>query len=873
MKPSDLTNHPRALRPQCLQLRALAMAALVALAAPARAGIITIYQQSFDTDTTDLLTDCGFSMWENASWTPAPKVESGVAVWDGGPGGPVGYDFKMWTAIPSSFTYDWSQPLTYSIDIGSQSGGGGQSYGIFLGTSAQPANAGVSYNFMWPSGGGGSFFGSGSAGDPRIHNDTNPDVTAGTTLFTVALTVRQNAGDTGKFDYRVTVNGTAQTTVAGSLPSGVTQDGDWYVGLSKATYGIDGADPFRSLGIRADGLGYNSYLDNMKLETVSTKEATTTTLEALPSPSVAGQSVTFTATVKDSESNNIPTGAGTVEFKSNIGGILIAAAPIENGVATYSTSALIAGAHKITATYWGNSTYEGSASSELTQTVNPAGAGAGTIYQQSFGTDTTDLLPEYGFSMWETASWTPAPKVVGGVAVWDGGPTGPVGYDLNMWTAIPSSFTYDWSQPLTYSIDIGSQSNGGGQSYGLLMTPATSLPAAAGLSYNFYWPSGGGGSFFGAGDANNNGTRISNDTNPDVTAGTTRFTVAFTVRQNAGDAGKFDYRVAVNGTAQTTVTSVLPLGVTQDGDWYVGLSKATYGINGADPFRSLGIRADGLGYNSYFDNLKLEIASAKLATSTTLGSSAPSSYIDDLVTFTATVKVGEVNVPTGAGTVEFKSDIDGVLDAAATITDGVATCPTRLLSFGPHTITATYSGDSTHLGSSTTLSHSVIRTAFGTWANTNITVKQSGADATSMGDPDGDGSNNLTEYAFGGDPLSGSDNAKVFSQFKERDISPNGKELILTVAVLADTPALEFAAEGNSLTATSTSGGITYRIEGSNNLVFPGGPEGQVSELIPAEATTAMVNVLPASGYVYRSFVLSAGGTPAKGFLRAVVTK
>jgi autotransporter-associated beta strand protein len=156
---------------------------------------------------------------------------------------------------------------------------------------------------------------------------------------------------------------------------------------------------------------------------------------------------------------------------------------------------------------------------------------------------------------------------------------------------------------------------------------------------------------------------------------------------------------------------------------------------------------------------------------------------------------------------------------------------------------------------------------FDSWARTNITLKQEGADATPTGDPDGDGSNNLSEFAFGGDPLSGSDNGKVFSQFKMRDLSPNGTELVLTVAVLTDTSET-FVADGNSMIGTSTTGGITYRIEGSNDLNFSNVQVGQVA----AEPTTAMNNVLPA-GYAYRSFVLAPGGTPAKGFLRAVVVK
>lgn len=232
----------------------------------------TIYSQSFDTDTSDLLTGYGYSQYKSSTNAVGnPRVENGVAVWTGGASGVIGYDYKLYRNI-SDFTYDWSQPLTYSIQIGSQSTGSGQSYGLFLGTSAtQPSNGGVSYSFYWPSASNGSFFGDGGTNN-RITNNTSPDVTAtarpltGTpTLATVAFTIRQNEGNSALFDYMVTVNGTAQTTVNGALPSGVTQAGDWYVGLSKSTYGIGGADPFNVIGVRADGLGYDSYLDNLSL--------------------------------------------------------------------------------------------------------------------------------------------------------------------------------------------------------------------------------------------------------------------------------------------------------------------------------------------------------------------------------------------------------------------------------------------------------------------------------------------------------------------------------------------------------------------------------------------------------------------------------
>ena len=157
-------------------------------------------------------------------------------------------------------------------------------------------------------------------------------------------------------------------------------------------------------------------------------------------------------------------------------------------------------------------------------------------------------------------------------------------------------------------------------------------------------------------------------------------------------------------------------------------------------------------------------------------------------------------------------------------------------------------------------------TPFSIWALTNITARDEHAAAGPMDDPDGDGSNNLSEFAFAGDPLSGSDQAKVHSWVA--DPRASGNELVLTVAVRSDAP--DFMLDGNllSMSATSASGGITYTMEGSDNLVFPGSAVTEIGD----QSTEAMRALLP-EGYGYRSFVLLDGGLAGKGFLRAKVLK
>jgi len=130
-------------------------------------------------------------------------------------------------------------------------------------------------------------------------------------------------------------------------------------------------------------------------------------------------------------------------------------------------------------------------------------------------------------------------------------------------------------------------------------------------------------------------------------------------------------------------------------------------------------------------------------------------------------------------------------------------------------------------------------------------------------DPDGDGQINSVEFALGGSPTSGTNNAKVYNLAADSDADGDTtKESILTIAVRSGTPA--FA--GNP-SPTATQDGYTYTVQGSTNLTS------FTTAVLP---TTAPVTTgLPAApaGYEYRSFSLSgSNGLAARGFLRVMVT-
>ncbi|TAK57791.1 MAG: T9SS type A sorting domain-containing protein [Bacteroidetes bacterium] len=91
------------------------------------------------------------------------------------------------------------------------------------------------------------------------------------------------------------------------------------------------------------------------------RTATTTTLNATPSPSVYGQSVSLDAAISPSLAS------GTVEFFD--GALSLGSATISAGSASLSVSSLDAGAHSLTAKYSGDADYDTSSSSPFSHNV------------------------------------------------------------------------------------------------------------------------------------------------------------------------------------------------------------------------------------------------------------------------------------------------------------------------------------------------------------------------------------------------------------------------------------------------------------------------------------------------------------------------
>jgi autotransporter-associated beta strand protein len=107
------------------------------------------------------------------------------------------------------------------------------------------------------------------------------------------------------------------------------------------------------------------------LQVAANIATTTTTLATSVSPSIYGQSVTFTATVK---TNGVAAANATSNYVFKVDGIAIATNAVASGVATYTVTGLTVTTHTIAAEYQGDANYTPSTNS-LSQAVNPAPLG------------------------------------------------------------------------------------------------------------------------------------------------------------------------------------------------------------------------------------------------------------------------------------------------------------------------------------------------------------------------------------------------------------------------------------------------------------------------------------------------------------------
>jgi Bacterial Ig-like domain (group 3) len=380
--------------------------------------------------------------------------------------------------------------------------------------------------------------------------------------------------------------------------------------------------------------GWNTRIGSFRFPSCGQSQTgTTTTLVSSLPASTYGQSVTFTATVSPSAAT------GTVAFFDGVNSLGTVA--LSGGSASLTTATLTAGTHSITATYGGDTSYTGSTSSVLTQTVSAISTATAL---------TSSLAPStFGQPVTFTATVIPSSGTTGTVQFFDG---------VN---------------------SLGTVALSGGN--------ASLTTAALAVGTHFITASY-------SGDTNFTSSTSSSLTQT-VVAGTVSTTTALTSSLNPAAYGQqvtFTATVSPSSGATGTITFM-------DGGTTLGTSAVDASGAAAFSTSSLGVgthsitaQYSGDGSHDGSTSSSLSQTVNKAGTTTTLTSDPNPSKSGRTVTFTATVS------PSAAtGTVQF---LDGstVLGTVA-FNSGTASLSTSTLGGGKHFITAIYSGDATFNGS------------------------------------------------------------------------------------------------------------------------------------------------------------------------------
>ncbi len=404
--------------------------------------------------------------------------------------------------------------------------------------------------------------------------------------------------------------------------------------------------------ITAGYSGDSNYLSSVSpilMQTINTIPTTTTVSSSL-NPSSHGQSVTFTATVT-SQGTGTPT--GTVTFTD--GATILGLVSLTNGMAIQSISTLTTGTHSITASYSGDSSFASSSSSSLTQTVNRAASttvvSAGvnpSTYAQSISLSAT-VTPLYGGS------------ATGTVTFYDGTTTlGTVNLSGNI--ASLSGITL-----AAGSHAITATYSGDNNFLGSTSAPLTEIVNPATTA-----------------------TTLISTGNPVAPNQPVTYTATITSQYGGATTGTVSFK---DGNA-TTLVSVTGANAV--------LTK-TYSTTGTHSVTAT-YSGDSNNAGSISGTLKEYVEILPVASKTVVTTSGSPSFIDQAVTFTATITSTYGQIPDGE-TVTFY-DGTAVLGTGTTAS-GMATFTTSALSGKSHTIKAAYIGDATFKSSSGTVTQVV----------------------------------------------------------------------------------------------------------------------------------------------------------------------
>jgi hypothetical protein len=505
------------------------------------------------------------------------------------------------------------------------------------------------------------FNASGSSPITAFFTDTDGNYTGSTSSILTQVVSKFTSTTTAVADPNGTVWGQSTTitaTVTAGATGTVTFTGPGDVLLCSATISGDQAlCSTTSLPVGADVVDV-AYIGDVNYGPSSTTAdvavgpaSTTTSLISSSNPSIAGDQVTYTATVAV-VAPGTGTPAGNIEFLD--GGTPIAACggaggePANgSGVATCAVTYVTAGSHAVTASYLGNPEYNGSTSAPVDQVVDHIPT-----------TTTASASPSSTVYGQPTTITATVPAGATGTVTF----TGPGGVTLCAAVPVVSGTATCTTSVLPVGSDSVSAAYSGDATYGPSTGTATVTVSRASTT-----------------------TTLVSSHNPSAVGSLVGFTA--TVDPVAPGTGTPTGPVVF-------VDGLVPI-ASCGGAAGVALHGGTAVCDTA--FSTAGthdISAIYQGSTEYTTSTSAPVDQSVVKAGTSIGAGvSPNPVSGQPVTITATV------VPGGSGTVTFTGP-GGVVYCTAPVVNGRASCVTSQLPAGTDTVTVAYSGDANYLPSS-----------------------------------------------------------------------------------------------------------------------------------------------------------------------------
>ena len=492
------------------------------------------------------------------------------------------------------------------------------------------------------------------------HNGAAPDTTQNFTLIVnqaAAITSANNTaftlGSLSSFTVTATGFPTPTLSESGALPAGVTFN--TATGVLSGTPTASGSFPISFTA--HNGVGTDA-VQNLAL-TVNQASSSTTIASSL-NPSTFGAAVTFTATV--TSTGGTPT--GTVTFKD--GTTTLGTGTLTSGTATFNTSTLSSGPHSITALYGGDTNFQASTSSALSQTVNQASSA--TAVASSLNPST------FGAAVTFTATVTSTGGTPTGTVTFKDGST-----TLGTATLTSGTATFNTST-LATGPHVITAIYGGDSNFQSSTSAAVSQTVSQASS----------------------ATAVASSLNPSTFGAAVTFTATVT---------------STSGSPTGTVT--FKDGITTLGTGALTSGQATFNTStlALGPHAINAVYGGDTNFQSSTSSPLTQTVN-QASSSTAVASSLNPSTFGAAVTFTATV-TSAGGTPTG--TVTFQGDTTTL--GTGTLASGRATFNTSTLGIGSHVITAVYGGDTNfHSSMSSPLNQAVNQSPVITSGN-NTTFK------------------------------------------------------------------------------------------------------------------------------------------------------